>query len=79
MVRFDPPIFFVQNNLDIIYNVLILIIYYLINIGNNFVPDRKKIRIKDKKILPIILSIGFFYLFFSLLNRYTVLSDTFLP
>ncbi|NLV88506.1 MAG: AI-2E family transporter [Tissierellia bacterium] len=77
MVRFDPPIFLYRITWILSIILLILIIYYLINIGNNFVPDRKKIRIKDKKILPIILSIVFFYLFFSLLNRYTVLSDTF--
>lgn len=77
MDTFNPPIFLYKVTWILSIILLILIIYYLINIGNNFIPDRKKIRIKDKKILPILLSIVFLYLFFSLLNRYTVLSDTF--
>ncbi len=77
MEKFNPPIFLYKISWVLSIILLILIIYYLINIGNNFVPDRKKIRVKDKKILPIVLSFVFIYLFFSLLNRYTVLSDTF--
>ena len=77
MERFNPPIFLYKVTWILYIILLILIIYYLINIGNNFVPERKKIRIKDKKILPIILSIVFIYLFFALLNKYTILSDTF--
>lgn len=77
MERFNPPIFLYKVTWILSIILLILIIYYLINIGNNFVPERKKIRIKDKKILPIILSIVFIYLFFALLNKYTILSDTF--
>lgn len=77
MERFNPPIFLYKVTWILSIILLILIIYYLINIGNYFVPERKKIRIKDKKILPIILSIVFIYLFFALLNKYTILSDTF--
>lgn len=77
MERFNPPIFLYKVTWILSIILLILIIYYLINIGNNFVPESKKIRIKDKKILPIILSIVFIYLFFALLNKYTILSDTF--
>jgi len=57
--------------------LLVLIIYYLINIGNNYIPDRKRIRVRDKKILPYVLGSIFLFLFFSLLNKYTILSDTF--
>lgn len=57
--------------------LLILIIYYLINIGNNFVSEKKKIRINDKKLLPIAIGLVFLFLFFNLLKKYTVLSDTF--
>lgn len=57
--------------------LLVLIIYYLINIGNNFVPEKKKIRIKDKKVLPLILGIILLLIFFSLLKKYSILSDTF--
>lgn len=57
--------------------LLILIIYYLINIGNNFVPEKKKIQIKDKKVLPLILGIIALVIFYSLLKKYSILSDTF--
>lgn len=57
--------------------LLILIIYYLINIGNNFVSEKKKIRINDKKLLPIAIGLAFLFLFFNLLKKYTILSDTF--
>lgn len=57
--------------------LLILIIYYLINIGNNFVSEKKKIRINDKKLLPVAIGLVFLFLFFNLLKKYTVLSDTF--
>lgn len=57
--------------------LLVLIIYYLINIGNNFVPEKKKIQIKDKKVLPLILGIIALVTFYSLLKKYSILSDTF--
>lgn len=57
--------------------LLVLIIYYLINIGNNYIPDRKRIRIRDKKILPYVFGSVFLFLFISLINKYTILSDTF--
>lgn len=67
----------IKFNWTLFVILLILIIYYLINIGNNFVPENKKLRLRDKKILPLLLSFVFLVLFFSLLKRYTVLSDTF--
>jgi len=71
------PLFLLKTTWVLGIILLILIIYYLINIGNNFIPDRKKIKVRDKKILPYILGSIFLFLFFSLLNKYTILSDTF--
>lgn len=73
----NPPIFLIKFIWTLWVILLILVIYYLINIGNNFVPKGKKLKLKDKKILPLLLSFVFIVLFFSLLNKYTILSDTF--
>lgn len=73
----NPPIFLFKVISTLSVVLLTLIIYYLINIGNNYVPNNKKIRIKDKKILPILLGLLFIFIFNSLLNKYTILSDTF--
>lgn len=57
--------------------LIMLLIYYLINIGNNFVPERKRIRFSNSKILPIIgLLIGIYFLS-QIFNTYTLISDTF--
>ncbi len=73
----NPPSFFLKMIWSLTIILLVLIIYYLINIGNNFVQDKKKIRVNDKKILPIIIGLVFLFLFFNLLKKYTILSDTF--
>lgn len=72
-----PPLFL--NKLMWIFSniLLILIIYYLINIGNRYVPDKKQIKLKDKKILPFIIVLIFLSLFYSLFKKYSILSDTF--
>ena len=57
--------------------LLVLIIYYLVNIGNNFVPEKKKLKIKDKKLLPILTVLIILVVFFSLFKKYPILSDTF--
>lgn len=57
--------------------LLILVIYYLINIGNTFIPDNKKIRLKDKRILSILLGLFCFFALYNLFKKYSILSDTF--
>lgn len=54
-----------------------LLIYYLINIGNNFVPERKRIRISNSKLLPILGILVGFYLLSQIFSTYTLISDTF--
>lgn len=77
MEGFNPPVFLYKITWILLIILLILIIYYLINIGNNFVSENKKIKLKDKRILLIFISIAVIYMFFLLLNRYSILSDTF--
>lgn len=77
MIDYNPQFFLFKIIWTLSIILLVLIIYYLINIGNKFVPNNKKIKINDKKILPILL--GFFALFIliSTIRKYTILSDTF--
>lgn len=73
----NPPLFITKLFWILTTLLLLLIIYYLINIGNRFIPDKKRLNFKDKKILPIILMFIFLSLFYSLLKKYSILSDTF--
>lgn len=57
--------------------LLILLIYYLINIGNNFVPERKRIRFSNSKLLPILGILAAIYLLSQIFSKYTLISDTF--
>lgn len=73
----SPPLFLIQVVWILSSILLLLIVYYLINIGNNYIPEKKKIRLNIKKILPIIVVLIFLYIFRGLLNKYSILSDTF--
>lgn len=77
MIINAPPDFFVKAVWILSTVLLLLIIYYLINIGNNFIPDRKRIRVSNSKVLPILGVFLLFYLLLALFRRYTILSDTF--
>ena len=76
MIIKAPPDFFVKAVWALSTVLLLLVIYYLINIGNNFIPDRKRIRISNSKVLPLIGIFLLIYFLFSLFRRYTILSDT---
>ncbi len=56
--------------------LLLLIIYYLINIGNTFIPDNSRIKFRNKKVLSVFIGLTGFFLLSYLLRRYTILSDT---
>ncbi len=69
--------FFTRNFMILIFILLILIIYYLIHIGNRFVDSNRRIRISRKRGLPIIAFILLIYMFIQLSQKFTILSDTF--
>lgn len=77
MINNPPPEFFVKAVWLLSSILLLLIIYYLINIGNNYIPERKRIKINNSKILPILGILLALYFFKGLLNRYAIISDTF--
>lgn len=68
--------FLTRNFMILVFILLILIIYYLIHIGNRFVDSNRRIRITRKKGLPIIALIVFIYIFIQLSQQFTILQDT---
>jgi len=68
--------FLIKNLMVLVFILLILIIYYLIHIGNRFVDSNRRIRITRKKGLPVIAAILFVYIFYQLFNQFSILQDT---
>ena len=77
MLGNDPPVSLLKFVWFLITILIMLLIYYLINIGNNFVPERKRIRFSNSKILPIIGFLIGIYFLSHIFNTYTLISDTF--
>lgn len=73
----NPPFFLFKVILTLTVVLLTLIIYYLINIGNNHVNKEKMIIFRRKNVLPIIVAILFIFAFSYLLKKHTIFSDTF--
>lgn len=76
MIAINPPDFLIKPLWVLTTIILVLIIYYLINIGNSYLSEKKRLRFDDKRILPIILTIIGIYFSYILVKRYTILSDT---
>ena len=55
--------------------LLILLIYYLINIGNQYILEDKRIRINKRKAFIIILGIIFIYIFYLLSRKHNIIKD----
>ncbi len=72
-----PPDFFVKAVWALLSVLLALLIYYLVHIGNNYIPDRKRIKISNSKALPIVGAIIGIYFIYYLFKKYGILSDLF--
>ena len=59
----------------IIFVFLILLIYYLINIGNKYISEDKKIKKNKRKTLTIIIGIIFIYFFYLMWKKYNIITD----
>lgn len=62
--------------LALVILLIILIIYYLINIGNQYVDDRKKFNLDNRKWLPIFLEILIVIVIYYLIKKYNILFET---
>lgn len=70
-----PPDLFVKLVWILLTVLLFLISYYLINIGNNFVDKRKKIRYDTKILVAIASIVAIIYVIYELFSKFTILSD----
>ena len=73
----NTPVFLHRTTWMLFITLLILIIYYLINIGNNYVEGKQKIKINNKIIIPFFIGLITIVLMRSLFKEYAILSDTF--
>ena len=73
----NTTIFLHRTIWTLVTALLILIIYYLINIGNNYVEKDNRIKIKYKILLPIFIALITIVIMRTLFKQYTILSDTF--
>ena len=66
----------IKQNILILIGILILvIIYYIINIGNRYVDEEKKIKINNKKLVTIFICILILYILYMLIKKYPFLSE----
>mgnify|MGYP000855922750 CR=1 FL=1 len=77
MIISKIPDFVLKAIFVLIMVLLTFVIYYLVNIGNNFVIERKRINLNNKKIIIAMLSVILLYFFTMLLRKYSFLSDIF--
>jgi len=67
--------FILKGILVLLILLLSLIIYYLVNIGNKHVEDRKKINLNKRIILFSLVGIILIYFLYALFQKYEFLSD----
>lgn len=70
-----PPDFLVKAVWVLLTILLLLLIYYLINIGNRFISDRNRIEISNKNILITLIFLVGIYILIKTFNKYSFLSD----
>lgn len=56
--------------------LLALTIYYLINIGNKFVSDKRKLKINTQKLILSVIGLIFIFFIYSIFKRYSIIRDT---
>ncbi len=78
MLLYGPPDFIIKAIWILLTILIFLTIYYLINIGNNYVNNKKQINITNKNIGFILLSLIIAYSLYKFFNRYTFLYDIFI-
>lgn len=77
MVMEELSIYLYKLTKLLIILLLSLSTYYLINIGNNYVDNEKKISINSSYILFAIIGFFTIFIFYRLFKKYSILSDTF--
>lgn len=66
----------ISLNLQMLIGLFILIsIYYIINIGNKYVEENKKIKVDSRKLFKLFVFFLLIFLFYSLIRKYKFLSE----
>ncbi len=77
MVMEELSIYLYKLTRLLVISLLSLSIYYLINIGNNYVDKEKKLKIKTRVLVGSLLGLLATFLLYKLFKKYGILSDTF--
>ncbi len=70
-----PPDFLFKSVWTLLTILLLLIIYYLVNIGNEFIPDNKRIKVSNKKVFISLMFLVILYISIKTFKKYSFLSD----
>lgn len=77
MIISRVPDFVLKAIFILIMVLLTVIIYYLVNIGNNYVENKKRINFNNKKIIIMLTTLILLYTITMVLGRYPFLYDIF--
>lgn len=75
MIISRVPDFVIKAIFILIMVFLTTAIYYLVNIGNNYIDGRKRINLSNKKLIIIMLIAIIFYIFTMILKKFPFISD----
>lgn len=75
MVLSGTSDFIIKSVLVLLILLISLIIYYLVNIGNKYISDKKRININNKVIISTLLILILFYGLYKLFQKHDFLSD----
>ncbi len=75
MILPGPPDFLLKAVWALLSILLLLIIYYLINIGNRFISAKNRIEISNRNIFRVLLFLIILYSLVKLFSKYSFLSD----
>lgn len=75
MILNGPPEFIIKAIWILLALLLLLVIYYLVNIGNSFVPSKKKININNRTIFLTLGLLTILYTLFKVFKKHSFLSD----
>lgn len=66
----------IRHNILLLIGILLLvIIYYIINIGNRYVDEEKKIKVDNKKFTTTFIYVLILYILYMLIKKYPFLSE----
>lgn len=75
MILPGPPDFLLKAVWALLSILLLLIIYYLINIGNGFISAKNRIEISNRNLFRVLLFLIILYFLMKLFSKYSFLSD----